>query len=123
MAIYRDKFLQPNTIAVQDKWVQHDRYSKKSICWLDYLCDKHKKPIQHALNGGEKTIILKDKGSFASNRTSLKTIRVDGYDKETKTVYQFHGCFWHGCKRCFRPDIMNNKNQTIMKDLYERTQQ
>lgn len=22
---------------------------------------------------------------------------VDGYDPSTKTVYQYHGCHWHGC--------------------------
>ena len=25
---------------------------------------------------------------------------VDGYDKTTKTVYQFYGCYWHGCRKC-----------------------
>ena len=27
--------------------------------------------------------------------------RVDGYHPETKTVFQYHGCFWHGCKQCY----------------------
>ena len=27
--------------------------------------------------------------------------RVDGYHPETKTIFQFHGCFWHGCKQCY----------------------
>ena len=26
---------------------------------------------------------------------------VDGYHQESKTVFQFHGCFWHGCKQCY----------------------
>ena len=26
---------------------------------------------------------------------------VDGYDPTTQTVYEFHGCLWHGCPRCF----------------------
>ncbi|CAH3173162.1 unnamed protein product, partial [Porites evermanni] len=26
---------------------------------------------------------------------------VDGYDEATKTVYEFHGCFYHGCLKCF----------------------
>jgi hypothetical protein len=102
MTISRDKYLEPNTIAVVDKEVQHN-YTKKSICWLDYLCHKNKTHIQHALNGGEQKIILKDKGK-------LRTIRVDGYVKITKTEYQFQGCFWHGCNKCFRADLMNNKN-------------
>ena len=29
--------------------------------------------------------------------------RVDGYHPETKTVFQFHGCLWHGCLECY-PD-------------------
>ena len=37
--------------------------------------------IQHKRNGGEKTV----------GRYSL-----DGYDEETHTAYEFHGCFWHG---------------------------
>ena len=27
--------------------------------------------------------------------------RVDGYHPETKTIFQYHGCFWHGCKQCY----------------------
>ena len=26
---------------------------------------------------------------------------VDGYDEQTRTVYEFQGCFYHGCIRCF----------------------
>ena len=26
---------------------------------------------------------------------------VVGFDPETKTVYQHHGCHWHGCIVCF----------------------
>ena len=26
-----------------------------------------------------------------------KEIIVDGYDPESSTIYQFHGCKWHGC--------------------------
>ena len=25
---------------------------------------------------------------------------VDGYDPQTHTVYEFYGCFWHGCRTC-----------------------
>lgn len=25
---------------------------------------------------------------------------VDGYDEETHTVYEFYGCYWHGCPTC-----------------------
>ena len=30
-----------------------------------------------------------------------EAMSVDGYDEATKTVYEFHGCFYHGCVKCF----------------------
>ena len=26
---------------------------------------------------------------------------MDGYHQESKTVFQFHGCLWHGCEKCY----------------------
>ena len=37
--------------------------------------------IQHAENGGEYRI---------------NNYKVDGYDEANNTVYEFHGCHWHG---------------------------
>src|SRR5207253_8563983 len=103
-------FMPENTIAVVNRETIHDKYSKKSICWLDYV-QKEGVAIQHALNGREKTIYVNG-----------KPIRIDGWNEETGTVYQFHGCFWHGCPRCFDPDTINNKTQTTMRTLYSKTQ-
>jgi len=46
--------------------------------------------IQHALNRGEKQI-----GPYT----------VDGYAEidGVKHVFEFHGCFYHGCPQCFSP--------------------
>lgn len=27
---------------------------------------------------------------------------MDGFDPQTRTVYEFHGYLWHGCKKCYR---------------------
>ena len=32
--------------------------------------------------------------------TLRRQFTVDGYDKNNKTVYQFQGCYWHGCRKC-----------------------
>ncbi|KAF1753945.1 hypothetical protein GCK72_020502 [Caenorhabditis remanei] len=48
---------------------------------------------------------------------------VDGYDPETKEVYEVHGCLWHGCNRCWMDQEAKcpaNKNRT-MGELYETT--
>ena len=44
--------------------------------------------IHHAYcgHGGERTVEVRG-----------KKIRVDGYEPVSGTVYQYHGCYWHGC--------------------------
>jgi G:T-mismatch repair DNA endonuclease (very short patch repair protein) len=102
MAIYRSKYIKKDTIAVVDN-LKKDQYSQQSISWLNSF---HNPNIKHALNDGEVRIC----GS-----------KVDGFDEKTNTVYQYHGCFWHGCIKCYSSDFINNKNKTTMKDLYEQT--
>lgn len=44
---------------------------------------------------------------------------VDG----AKTVFEFHGCWWHGCQTCFKDrntPISNSPNET-MGTRFERT--
>ena len=54
--------------------------SKGSMDWLQYEAEKRYLHIHHALcgHGGERWI-------------------VDGYEPTTKTVFQYHGCHFHGC--------------------------
>jgi len=67
--------------------------------------------IQHAGNAGEYRIPRV--GFFK-----------DGYSQDTNMVYEFHGCFWHGCPRCYP----NRHEQHVrfcdqtMHDVYEATQ-
>ncbi len=70
-----------------------DNYSKASIEWLENLMAKSRqagnpKSIPHALNGGEYHI-------------PATRYRVDGYCPSTNTVYEYHGCLWHGCPVCY----------------------
>ena len=50
-----------------------------------------------------------------------KTYKVDGFCEETNTVYEFYGCFWHGCPNCYRPNIINSKNKKNMGTLNDQT--
>lgn len=47
--------------------------------------------------------------------------KVDGYDPETRTVYLYHGRFWHGCPETFDPEMIHPVVKLPMKDLFERT--
>lgn len=46
---------------------------------------------------------------------------VDGFCEETNTVYQFHGCFYHGCETCFDRSSYNMVNNETFFTLRERT--
>ena len=39
---------------------------------------------------------------------------MDGWDPNSNTVYEFHGCVFHGCPKCFSPSSYNPlKNETF----------
>ena len=62
--------------------------SPESIWWLERMARKYKIHIHHVLcgHGGERIILRAP---------------VDGYHPPTRTVFQYHGCYWHGCPKCF----------------------
>ena len=109
MAIYKNEFLPEKTIGVM-KETQPDTYSFKSIKWMKYLESTNYIKIQHALNG--KEVKIKINGQI---------YKVDGYCKETNTIYQFHGCYFHGCKECYDPLTLNKLNNRNMYLLYNKT--
>ena len=110
MTIYRSNYMPKDTIAIVPEYAKTDNYSKMSIMWLNYMSKNKNFTIQHALNGGEKKFKIDD-----------KTYKVDGFCEETNTVYEFYGCFWHGCPNCYKPNIINSKNQRDMGTLNDLT--
>ena len=83
--------------------------SRAALEWLTFqesqLPKERGERIRHARNGGEKRV-----------KTSKGKEHVDGWDEESKTVFEFLGCLWHGCPRCFpnkrdlRPSIMPDRS-------------
>lgn len=75
--------------------------SKKETDWLDSLSSTITRGVTLYLSG--------------------KKIRPDGYDKDTNTVYLFHGSYWHGDPRVYSPEAINKNNKKTMGHLYETT--
>jgi len=74
--------------------------SKASIQWLEYEAKQRGLHIHNAYcgHGGERAIA----GAL-----------VDGYEPITKTVFQYHGCHWHGCPaHCKQTDARDRLNKT-----------
>lgn len=62
-------------------------YSKIAIKWLNEIANKNNIHVQHAENDGEYKI-----------RINKRLRGVDGYCEENNTIYEYDGCFYHGCK-------------------------
>jgi hypothetical protein len=84
----------------------HTIYSKIQIQWLKYL-SVHQN-IQHAKNGGEFRI---PKTRYAA----------DGYNKETNTIFEFNGSFYHGDSRYYYHKNINPVTKTTFGHLLKKT--
>ena len=93
MKVFLTNFLTDNTLAIPspDNYRCHSKtYSNTSIQWLEWVAYSEKICIQHRLKtGGEKKI-----GPYF----------VDGYAEREgeKWVWEFQGCYFHGCPSCYR---------------------
>ena len=72
--------LEENKFAVENG---KSRFGKSAQGWLAWREFKDNVLIERAVNGGER-------------RLGRHNLPVDGFCQSTSTVYQFHGCFWHG---------------------------
>ena len=97
MTIYHSNYVPKKTIVIVPESAKTDNFSKKSIMWLNYVSNGMN--IKHALNGRENELSINN-----------KTYKVNGFCEETNTVYEFYGCFRHGCPKCCKPNIVNSKN-------------
>ena len=95
-------------IAIVPEYAKTDTFSKMSIIWLNYMSNGVN--IQHVLSGGEKKLMIGN-----------KTYKVDSFCVEMNTVYEFYGCFWHGCPSCYKPNSINTKSQKDMGSLNDQT--
>lgn len=87
-------------------------YSSKAIIWIESIAQQEKINIQHEKNGGEFSIPW-----------GKTIIKFDGYHEESKTVYEFHGDYWHGNPEYYGKDQINEYTGTTFGTLYEKTLQ
>ena len=103
----------PNSIASEPTlgWKNRINHSKVSIEWLTWCIQEQSQDIQHARNAGEY-------------RIPGTNFRADGYCNDTQTVYEFQGCFTHGCTTCHpnRQEKRVRHYDRTMQDIYEISQ-
>ena len=86
---------------------QAQPYGQMAAQWLTSVSFTTGHTIRHQSNGREKRV---------------GKLPVDGWCAETRTAYQFHGCFWHGCPKCHTdPEETNKLNGKTMAELLADT--
>jgi len=104
----KTEVIRPGTVverpqsAYQKVFYPKTNASKSSIDWLEYEPEKRNLHIHQALcgHGGERWIA---------------EAPVDGNEPSTKTVFQYHGCHFHGCSAHCKQDNA--------RELFQKTRQ
>jgi len=95
--------------------------SRQALLWLERETKQRGIHIHHAMRGhGGERWLLREGGT-------MKRSPVDGYNHETKTVFQYHGCSFHGCPKRFpcnreqRPVSNGKTPEQLYQDTLNRT--
>ena len=94
------------------------KFSYAACQWIEKQSELTRRHIHHALcgHGGEYYVHLyagKEKDSHA------REIPVDGYEPESNTIFQYHGCKWRGCP-C-RKERNSLEEELIAEQRYAKT--
>ena len=92
------------------------QFSFKGCKWIEKQSESIGEHIHHALcgHGGERCVI------YTTPKGREVEIMVDGFDPKSSTVYQFHGCKWHGCP-CQGTPNHPKYQRTIERDNFIRS--
>ena len=73
------------------------KFGLASYQWLSWVAATEGKFIEHGFNVGERHL-------------TSRNLPVDGFCEESKEVFEFLGCFFHGCTVCQSQDGVNPLN-------------
>ena len=85
---------------------QAQPYGQMAVQWLTWASVRTRYSIRHQVNGREKRI---------------GKLPVDWWCAKTHTAYQFHGCLFHGCPKCYDQIETNLVNGKTMAELLANT--
>ena len=96
------------------------KFSYAACQWIEKQSELIGRHIHHALcgHGGEYYVHLyagKEKDSRA------REIPVDGYEPKSNTIFQYHGCKWHGCPCQKRKERNSLEEERSADQRYAKT--
>ena len=90
---------------------ENTNFSYAACQWIEKQSELIGKHIHHALYGH---------GGEFSVKIGGKKIFVDGYEPKTRTIFQYHGCKWHGCPCQKERNSLDEKKYSKTIELQEK---
>jgi G:T-mismatch repair DNA endonuclease (very short patch repair protein) len=118
MNIFKFQFMEKDQLAIVPEfgYEREDNASDTAIKWLEWMQKQEGIEIKHAANGGERKIFYRD------SKNERKHYKPDGYCIANNTVYEFNGCYFHGCLECMSRDTLCVNKKTADEN-YNATQE
>ena len=94
----------------------HINQSKIALEWFHYQ--------DHLLGGMGRVRHLRNGGEVQVGNPD-EMVYVDGYDETTHTIFEFYGCYYNGCPRCFKRQRNVRRNchaDSTVNEVYEATE-
>ena len=131
-----DEFIKKATLIHGDKYnysKTNYKYTRKKVI---ITCEKHgdfeQTAHDHVRGSGCKKCsykfgIMENKWLDEFNikdefrQYKIDKYRVDGYDPNTNTIYEFNGDFWHGNPNRFDSNELNRVSKLTFGELYQKT--
>ena len=79
--------------------------SRGETTWLEYLMSKNPISIQHKLRFGQKVLIINSTKYYPDGFSCIGA----------GTIYEYYGCYFHGCPKCF-PNAEDLYNKAIARE-------
>ena len=114
--IWRAKFLEKDLVGLipHRGYVQNDVQSRIALVWLSFL--------DQCYYANDLKFARKDKGE---KKITLEHtfVKVDGFHQESNTIFEFYGCEWHGCQKCYTDTSKSFLTGLPMIHLYSAMKQ
>ena len=101
--LYRRDLMPKESIGIIPEINTRRLTSSKCVSWLKHVAETENIQIQHALNRGEFKV-----GNYF----------VDGICFDNNTIYEFHGCLYHGCQKCYQSNTFIPMLQKTTNEIY-----
>ena len=86
------------------------KFGLASYQWLSWVAATEDKFNEHDFNVGERRLISRN-------------LPVDGFCQQTKEVFEYFGCFFHGCRACQPQDGINALNGKTFQELRRKIEE